>query len=358
LAKIREFMAADPFYPYLSGPSPLHKALAHLLPSFFVGAGESWIAIPGKVHMKILIGYDGSVDADGAIHDLGLAGLPAKTNAVVITFATPWVPFGAEGMVPPAFSIQYESQRKAAGIEARLLAERAAAQLRERFPHWKVKAMAEIREPALGFLEKAETWMPDLLVLGSHGRTALGRLLLGSVSQNVLHHAKGDVRITRPRIRTKTNPQRILIGVDGSQGSHAALAAVARRTWPTKTAIRLIGTVGERMNPGVALVHGGREYEETLLGLRREDMEEKVSWAVEKLALAGLDAEPSVLSGDPRSLLVKEAKAWNADVIFLGCRGLGAVDRFLVGSVSSAVASHAHCTVEVIRKQRPFPRKP
>jgi hypothetical protein len=105
LAKIWEVMAADPFYPYLSGPSPLHKALAHLLPSFVVGAGESWIAIPGKVHMKILIGYDGSVDADGAIHDLRLAGLPAKANAVVITFATPWVPFGAEGMVPPAFSI-------------------------------------------------------------------------------------------------------------------------------------------------------------------------------------------------------------------------------------------------------------
>lgn len=306
--------------------------------------------------MKIMIGYDGSVDADGALHDLELAGLPANAKVQVVTITAPWVDFIPEGQIPMGYSFHMADFREESLKDAQLLSERAAAALCRRFPHWKVMADTGIHEPASGLLEKAEKWKPNLIVLGSHGHTALARLLLGSVSQNVLHHANTDVRITRPRIRTQAGPPRILIGVDGSRGSMAAVSAVAAREWPSKTEFRVVGALGDRSGPAKLLYNGSKGYEVELTKLRRSHTERKVEQAVQRLALAGLQAVASVLSGDARSVLVKEAKSWGADCIFLGCRGQGALDRFLMGSVSSAIASHAPCTVEIVRKSR-IPRR-
>jgi nucleotide-binding universal stress UspA family protein len=67
------------------------------------------------------------------------------------------------------------------------------------------------------------------------------------------------------------------------------------------------------------------------------------------LETAGLDVDPKVLEGNPRSTILSEAKAWGAETIFIGARGLGILDRLLLGSVSTAVVTHAECAVEVIR---------
>ena len=70
---------------------------------------------------------------------------------------------------------------------------------------------------------------------------------------------------------------------------------------------------------------------------------------LEMLADAGLEAELAVEAGNPKNAIVDFARAWNADSIFVGphCRG-NSFERFLVGSVSSAVAARTHCSVEVV----------
>ena len=64
---------------------------------------------------------------------------------------------------------------------------------------------------------------------------------------------------------------------------------------------------------------------------------------------AGLIVSEMVVSGDPREVIIAEADRWNADSIFVGARGLGRMERLLLGSVSTYVVNHAHCTVEVVR---------
>jgi nucleotide-binding universal stress UspA family protein len=59
-----------------------------------------------------------------------------------------------------------------------------------------------------------------------------------------------------------------------------------------------------------------------------------------------------VKDGEPKSLLIAEAKSWGADCIFMGARGMGRIERFLLGGVSSAVAARAHCSVEVVRDRK------
>jgi len=70
----------------------------------------------------------------------------------------------------------------------------------------------------------------------------------------------------------------------------------------------------------------------------------------QKLVGAGLVVSSSVIDGDPKEALINEARRWNADAIFVGARGVGRIERFLLGSVSAAVITHAPCTVEVVRR--------
>jgi nucleotide-binding universal stress UspA family protein len=66
---------------------------------------------------------------------------------------------------------------------------------------------------------------------------------------------------------------------------------------------------------------------------------------------AGLQVTSLIEEEDPKLLLIAEAERWKADSIFVGARGLNRIERFLLGSVSTAVVSRAHCSVEVARDE-------
>jgi nucleotide-binding universal stress UspA family protein len=72
----------------------------------------------------------------------------------------------------------------------------------------------------------------------------------------------------------------------------------------------------------------------------------------EPLRTRGLLVSSVIKDGDPKQVLLEEAAHWGADCLFVGARGLSRIERFLIGSVSAAVAARAHCTVEVVRPQR------
>ena len=74
-----------------------------------------------------------------------------------------------------------------------------------------------------------------------------------------------------------------------------------------------------------------------------------VDGAAEKLGSAGLKVSIVVKEQEPKALLCGEAKDLMADSIFVGARGMGRLERFLIGSVSLGVAARAHCSVEVVR---------
>src|SRR4029453_8274800 len=107
------------------------------------------------------------------------------------------------------------------------------------FSDWTITVEAQADAPAWAIVKKAEAWRPDLIVVSSDDRSLLHRAVLGSGSQTVLTHAPGSVRIVRPRRSSAGTAQRLLIGVDGSPGADAAVAAVAARTGEPGTGGRL-----------------------------------------------------------------------------------------------------------------------
>lgn len=313
--------------------------------------------------MKILIGYDGSECADAALDDLAQAGLPAASEAHIMSVAEVWLP----PPPPSAYEIVEEARHAsspaelhrdfanscAAAKEALALAERARNRVQSRFPNWKVTAGSSCGSVAWELVAKADEWKPDLIVVGSHGRTALGRFILGSVSQRVLTEARCSVRIARGRVEEPNSAVRIVVGIDGSTASEEALKAVAARDWPAGSEVKVV-LVDDPLAPeflGKLIPPLG----ETIA----EDKREEQAWvetisrrSSELLDAAGLKVSSDVRYGDPKRELCKAAEEWGADNIFVGSAGFSnRLERFVLGSISAAVAARAHCSVEVIRKR-------
>ena len=311
---------------------------------------------------KILIGYDGSECADAALDDLSRAGLPPDAEAQILSVAEVWLPPpppSAYEIVEQAREVEVPADLKRvyargseAAKEALALAERASGRVRANFPDWKVFADSSCGSPAWELVFRADQWKPDLIVVGSHGRTALGRFVLGSVSQRVLTEARCSVRVARGRLEEPGTPVRIIVGVDGSPGSEAAVREVAARVWPPESEVRLM-VVDDPLVPGIVgdLIP---PLAETIDETNKEDR----AWAKDILAnctallrSAKVKVTTARREGDPKRELAKAAEEWGADCIFVGSTGFSnRLERFVLGSVSAAVAARAHCSVEVIRQ--------
>jgi nucleotide-binding universal stress UspA family protein len=241
--------------------------------------------------------------------------------------------------------------------KAETLSLRAADDLRSLFPGWTIKTKVLADSPHWGLLGAAEEWAPDLIVLGSHGRSALRSLVLGSVSQEVLAHAHTSVRIGRcpPKIELSQPdaPAKLLIGVDGSPGSFAAICTVSNRRWPPGSQALVVTAYDMRL----ATMY--ERYGATATEVSAEDEQAPRDWvprvqarATAILASAGLQTDTAVVEEDARSALLLAAGSWGAHCIFVGASGLRGFQRFLLGSVAEAVAARAGCTVEVVRVPR------
>ncbi|HZS06825.1 MAG TPA: universal stress protein [Blastocatellia bacterium] len=296
-----------------------------------------------KDRMKILIAYNGSENADAALDDLGRAGLPRRAEVLVLSVYDHWLPAPPSfGMVDTSFPEQELREEK----ETLVQAERGRAGIRSLFPDWEAKAGAAIGSPASVIVQRADEWKADLIVVGSHERTALGRLLLGSTSQSVVNHAHCSVRVARGRPVEADTPVRIIIGVDGSKGAEAAINAVAGRHWPPGSEARMVNAAWTA--PPVVYDH---MVGQVAAWIARENakVQGMIEEALGKLQGAELLTSVVVREEEPKKLLLAEAERWGADSIFVGARGGGAFERFLIGSVSSGVAARAHCSVEIVR---------
>ena len=298
--------------------------------------------------MRLLIGYDGSDCADSALDDLPRAGLPANVEILVVSVAELWLP------PPPSSDFEgadYNLQSDQATVSqapkgsdqvvrlATSLAHQACERLQTAFPAWQVEGEGYSGSAARQILNKAEEWKPNMIVVGSRGRSGLSSILLGSVSQKIVTEARCSVRVARGRFEGKGQPSRsvrIVVGFDGFPDSTAALDEIIRRNWPQGSEVRLVTGVGPLSAGGG--IDGKLDFAN---GIQEA--------ALKELEQTSLKVSRVVKESDPKHLLLDEARQWNADSIFVGTCNLNRFEQVLLGSVASAVVTRAHCSVEVVR---------
>jgi nucleotide-binding universal stress UspA family protein len=145
---------------------------------------------------------------------------------------------------------------------------------------------------------------------------------------------------------------KILLAVDGSECSNAAVASVAARPWPEGTEVRILSALELPFVPTPETWALPDSYYAQLEEAAKEAAENAVSGATKVLEAKGIRTSTNVRTGQAKSVIVDEAETWGADLIVLGSHGYSGWQRFWLGSVSNAVASQAHCSVEIVRQRK------
>ena len=298
--------------------------------------------------MKIMVAYDGSGYADAAIDDLRRAGLPEKGEALVVSVAdlsktaiansyeigvlgkfvsTRLLEKTIELTLKESALVQYEVEE---------LAVRGAERVLEILPGWSVSHRTTLGKPSQELLKTAAEWKPELIVVGSHGRTALGRFFLGSVSKELAEKADCSVRVVRlpsfaaaPSVMNK-----VIIGASSLPDAEEVIRAIGRRTWNLEnTEMRLI-VADDGISAGrISAVY---PYAKAIF-----------EQSVEELNALGLQVLVIIKSGATDAILLEEAKNRHADSIFVvnekanGEKGLG--------ELAANLITGAKCSVEIIR---------
>lgn len=266
---------------------------------------------------KLLVAYDGSPQSQIALEDLHNVALPEDTSCLVLTVAE---------LLQAGVAIDFN--------QATELAQQASEQIKSMSVDWKAQPLTSSGYPPAEILKIADAENVDLIILGSHGRSTLGRLLLGSVSRAVVLEAKCAVRIGR-KVPNKPNSNlKIIIGVDGSLYATNAVYMVASRKWPSSTQIHLVTIVSSDSKDNIAAAQEIQENAKLLL------------------KNFGLFASGVIKEGDPADQLLHYADTWLADCIFVGSRGLNFLQRKILGSVSTKLVDKAQCSIEIVHAER------
>jgi nucleotide-binding universal stress UspA family protein len=289
--------------------------------------------------MRVRLATDGSEDARAAAAWLTQFPLPAGTSLRVVSAVS--LPPSSIDVVPVRDFLQ--SLRD----EAHRVAEAARATLAGRVPAAEVQvAEGDAREV---ILRAAEEWRADLIVLGARGLGTVAGFLLGSVSLGVARHARCSVLVVKggaARLRGA------LVAIDGSPHAAAAAAFLARLPLDPAFVVRLLGVVERPRYPATtpSLAAGMvRKAIEEIVKERRAALEQALATTAELLAGAVKTVEKEVAVGHPVNEILSAAAKPDVDLVVVGARGLGAIQRLLLGSVSEGVLRHVDRPVLIVK---------
>ena len=143
---------------------------------------------------------------------------------------------------------------------------------------------------------------------------------------------------------------RILLALDDSKFSEVVNDALIAQAKTSNAEVHLLHVV-EPFPVDLAQKLGSRDSPDFVAAhlQQREWAKEMLAQTAEKLRSAGFKVTSSVEEGDARDVILNHSETWRADLIMVSSHGRTGLDRFLMGSVSEAVARHARCSVEIVR---------
>jgi nucleotide-binding universal stress UspA family protein len=200
--------------------------------------------------------------------------------------------------------------------------------------------------PAEEVVVLAEEIEAGLVVMGSRGRSSIGRLLMGSVSDAVVRHAHCPVLVVR--WKPVVFPAKILLAADGSKEAELAASTTADLAKSTGSELHVVTVALEY--PYVYAYYDVRHPAE--VERHRQEARKILDQQLDRVIKGGENVAKAHLGmGVPEEEIVVLAEELGADLVVLGSKGLGGMRRVLLGSVSDSVVRHAHCPVLVVRDE-------
>jgi nucleotide-binding universal stress UspA family protein len=205
---------------------------------------------------------------------------------------------------------------------------------------------AEVGNPADVIVAQARQQGAGLIVMGTHGRSGLGRWIYGSVADNVLRHTSVPVLLVPPHAATwpADRPLRLLLALNGTDLAAAALAPARQLAHMLEASIILVGAarVPSRLASGQVYTHP--EDEPTV-----QSLEASLNDAAARLRTTAGDVEVRIEIDDPVRAITRVAREEGADLIAMATHGRAGMARFVLGSVATGVVRHATTAVLLVR---------
>lgn len=305
--------------------------------------------------MKVVVGTDGSDTARATVRYV--AGFPFPSNTamkIVLVIDDDLHDREIAALTPEERDIYEETWNRTNGEVEDLLAAEAEL-LRE--AGWEVTTEIRSGHAAAEIVAAAEEWEADLIVVGSHGLTGYKRFLLGSVSNQVLQSAKQSVLVVRqpeedcegslpepPALAG--HPWRFLVCYDGSDPADKAVGFCTKLDLDAESAVQILTVL-----PMVRLFR--QDIRQELNGVwqqKKEAEKADLEAAADRLRSQGATVTTALAeAGDVSHAILVAGDEFDADLIVLGHKGKGAIERFLMGSVTPRIAQHSCRSVLAIR---------
>jgi len=213
-------------------------------------------------------------------------------------------------------------------------------------PHCRhIRLIADSGDAAESIIQTAEESHADLIVVGQRGMTATPSFLLGGVSQKVATYAPCSVLVVKEPM---AKLQRVLVAIDGSEHAHKAVEFLARCPFKSlaEVAIVTVWPSGRSERWGIPLGMPGRSDLQKVVEEKGQELLRNVAG---ECAQHAYTITTELLHGDPAFAILDAAARHQAQIIVIGSRGVKAIKRFLLGSVSEKVLVHAPCSVLIVR---------
>ncbi len=301
--------------------------------------------------MKILLATDGSAHSKAMVKNFSERNFAPNTKVRIISAYD-----GSSSIMNVApmgvMTEYYADADKYLKKSAENAGESAAIILQKENPKFSVSVAVIDGSAKSVILQEAEKFGANLIVVGSHGHSAVAGFLLGSVSQAVALHAKCSVEIVR---NGKQQKMKILLATDGSANSKAMIKQFAGRSFAPNTKVHVISVY--EIYPYLMNISSlGLLDEYNVIDDKYSIKTAKAATEMAMTILRKLNPKLSITSavteGSPKVVILEEAEKFAANLIVVGSHGQGPIAGFLLGSVAQAVALHAKCSVEIVRNAK------
>lgn len=142
---------------------------------------------------------------------------------------------------------------------------------------------------------------------------------------------------------------RVLVGVDDSPHSQAAVEFVKKMIWPEGTRVVVLAAVRPLVGAYLETYVPGPDYAVRIEEEQMQYVQGIAARAERGLRSAGLGTEARTVRGDPREALIETARAERSDLVVVGSHGRSGLSKLFIGSVASHVVTHAPCSVLVVK---------
>jgi len=297
--------------------------------------------------MKILVPVDGSKFSRTAIDFVAsrstLVGSNPEVEVLNVQMAIPTRAMRVVGR--DVVSSYYSEEAEKALKPARTRLEKAGMKPVVRFA---------VGNPADEIAAAAADDKVDLLVMGSHGHSALRGLLVGSVTHAVLAQTKTPILILRHRESPPADSLKVGIAVDGSKFGREAVKYVLRHRDlfgqnPQFTLINVVADFAGAVMPDMAGIALPAYTDEDIRSMQKKSFEAAVAPVRKLFGKAGVPAAEVCLAGNPGDELAAYAKKKKLDLLVMGSHGYGSFKAAVMGSVASRVAHIAEMPLLLVR---------